>query len=277
MSADAFFRAAERAASLPLLDDAVWIEAWRDIFRPVPSALAALRRLAEDVTPILISNTNTVHWDGVLRVAPELTRLVPLRALSFEVGAAKPEPALFHAALARAGARPSDALYADDRPELVEAARAMGIDGFVVRNPDAFADELQRRGFLAPGSVPLQSLPAQFGGTASPLFVQGLEEFRAGRFFEAHEAWELLWKDSAGDDKLLFQALIQLAAACVHIGRGNAAPGRRLLALAKSKLDQFGDDKAGVDVQSLRREIGSALAEAPEALLRVDLRGRFPI
>jgi glucose-1-phosphatase len=150
MSADAFFRAAERAASLPPLDDAVWIEAWRDIFRPVPSALAALRRLAEDVTPVLISNTNAVHWDGVLRVAPELTRLVPLRALSFEVGAAKPEPALFDAALARVGARPNDTLYADDRPELVEAARAMGIDGFVVRDPDAFADELQRRGFLAP-------------------------------------------------------------------------------------------------------------------------------
>jgi FMN phosphatase YigB (HAD superfamily) len=150
MSADAFFRAAERAASLPLLDAAVWIEAWRDIFRPVPSALAALRHLAEDVTPVLISNTNAMHWDGVLRVAPELTQLVPLRALSFEIGAAKPEPAIFHAALARAGARPTDALYADDRPELVKAALAMGIDGFVVRDPDAFADELQRRGFLAP-------------------------------------------------------------------------------------------------------------------------------
>jgi FMN phosphatase YigB (HAD superfamily) len=150
MSADAFFRAAERSASLPLLDADVWIEAWRDIFRPVPSALAALRRLAEDVTPVLISNTNALHWDGVLRVAPELTQLVPLRALSFEVGAAKPEPALFRAALARAGVQPGDALYADDRPALVEAARAMGIDGFVVGDPDAFADELQRRGFLAP-------------------------------------------------------------------------------------------------------------------------------
>ena len=150
MSADAFFRAAERAASLPLLDADVWIQAWRDIFEPVPSALAALRRIAEDVTPVLISNTNAVHWDGVLRVAPELARLVPLRALSFEVGAAKPEPALFHAALTLAEARPNDALYADDRPEFVEAARAMGIDGFVVRDPDAFADELQRRGFLAP-------------------------------------------------------------------------------------------------------------------------------
>ncbi|MGZ5427557.1 MAG: DUF309 domain-containing protein, partial [Thermoanaerobaculia bacterium] len=102
-------------------------------------------------------------------------------------------------------------------------------------------------------------------------------EFRAGRFFEAHEEWELLWKDSKGDEKLFLQGLIQLAAACVHIGRGNAAPGRRLLALAKTKLDRFGDDQAGIDVKFLRRELGSALAEPPEALLRVDLRGRFPV
>jgi predicted metal-dependent hydrolase len=102
-------------------------------------------------------------------------------------------------------------------------------------------------------------------------------EFRAGRFFEAHEEWELLWKNSKGDDKLFLQGLVQLAAACVHIGRGNAAPGRRLLALAKTKLDRFGDVEAGVDVEFLRREIGSALSEAPEALLRVDLRGRFPV
>lgn len=98
---------------------------------------------------MLISNTNALHWDGVLDVAPELPRLVPLRALSFEVGAAKPEPAHFHAALGRAGARSENAVYADDRPELVDAARTLGIDGFVVTDPDDLASELRDRGFLA--------------------------------------------------------------------------------------------------------------------------------
>ncbi|HEX5855308.1 MAG TPA: hypothetical protein VFZ57_06775 [Thermoanaerobaculia bacterium] len=149
MTAPAFFRAAERAAGLPRLGDDIWIPAWRDIFTPVPSALAALGRLSPDVTPVLISNTNALHWDGVLDVAPELPRLVPLRALSFEVGAAKPEPAHFHAALGRAGARSENAVYADDRPELVDAARTLGIDGFVVTDPDDLASELRDRGFLA--------------------------------------------------------------------------------------------------------------------------------
>ena len=277
MTATAFFRAAERAAGIPRLGDDVWIPAWRDIFTPAPAALSALGRLEPDVVPVLVSNTNALHWEGVLRVAPELPRLVPLRALSFEVGAAKPDPAHFHAALARAGARSEDALYADDRPELVEAARALGIDGFVVTDPDLLASELRDRGFLAPSSVPLHSLPARFGGAASPLFVQGLVEFRAGRFFEAHEGWELLWKNSKGDDKLFLQGLIQLAAACVHIGRGNATPGRHLLALAKIKLDRFGDDEAGVDVRSLRKGIGAALTLPTADLLQANLRSLFPV
>ncbi len=278
MTATAFFRAAERAARIPWLGDDVWIPAWRDIFTPVPAALSALGRLEPDVVPVLVSNTNALHWEGVLRVAPELPRLVPLRALSFEIGAAKPDPAHFHAALARAGARPQDALYADDRPDLVEAARTLGIDGFVVTDPDLLASELQDRGYLVPPSAPPKAPPARLGSAASSrLFESGLEAFRAGRFFEAHEEWELLWKEVEGDDKAFLQGLIQLAAACVHIGRGNAAPATRLLELAKEKLDRFGQEEGGINLRILRREIGAALAEAPDVLLRVDLRSWFPM
>jgi len=197
------------------------------------------------VAPVLVSNTNSLHWEGVLAVLPELPDLVPLRALSFEIGAAKPEAAHFEAALALAGARAQDALYADDRPELVTAARELGIAGFVVADPDELAGELQRRGFLS------RETARPFSGRDSPLFVKGLEEFRAGRYFEAHEEWELLWKDSTGDDKIFLQGLIQLAAARVHLGRGNPAPAARLLALAKEKLDRFEGVQAEIEIDSL--------------------------
>ncbi|MFI5119852.1 MAG: DUF309 domain-containing protein [Thermoanaerobaculia bacterium] len=275
MTATAFFRAAERAAGIPRLSNDVWIPAWRDIFTPVPAALSALSRLEPDVVPVVVSNTNELHWQGVLRVAPQLPRLVPLKALSFEVGAAKPDPAHYQAALARAGARPEGALYADDRPELVEAARRLGIEGFVVTNPDLLASELQERGFLAPSPAPPHTLPARLGSAASPLFGSGLAEFRAGRYFEAHEEWELLWKESKGEDKVFLQGLIQLAAACVHIGRGNAGPGRRLLALAKAKLDRFGDEEGGIDVGFLRKRIETALALPTVELLQANLRDLF--
>jgi putative hydrolase of the HAD superfamily len=148
IDAQTFFRAVERAAGLALVTDAVWVPAWRDIFFRDERALALLGRLSPELTPVLVSNTNPLHWEGVLAVAPELPRLLPLRALSFEVGAAKPDPAHFAAALALAGAAPRDAVFADDRSEMVEAARALGIDAFAVRSSETLERDLRRRGLL---------------------------------------------------------------------------------------------------------------------------------
>jgi predicted metal-dependent hydrolase len=64
---------------------------------------------------------------------------------------------------------------------------------------------------------------------------------------------------SEGDAKIFLQALIQVAAACVHFGRGNGNPGIRLLTLADEKLARFGDRYAEVRVDLLRR--GIALAQ----------------
>ena len=95
-----------------------------------------------------MSNTNALHWEGVLAVVPELPRLLPRRALSFEIGAAKPDPAHFEAALALAGAAPRDAVFADDRAEMVAAARALGIDAFVVESADEPRSRISTRGGL---------------------------------------------------------------------------------------------------------------------------------
>lgn len=150
IGAETFFRAVEAAARLDRVSDGVWIPAWRDIFDRDERALALLARVARGVTPVLISNTNALHWEGVLRVAPELPRLLPLRALSFEVGAAKPDRAHLEAALALAGASPGEAVLADDRAEIVEAARDLGIDGFVVGSADDLERGLHTRNLLGP-------------------------------------------------------------------------------------------------------------------------------
>lgn len=144
-----FFRAVERSAGLPRVPDEVWIPAWRDIFEPDSDALQALRRLRPDVRKVLVSNTNVLHWEGVLRVV-DLGEVVDDFVLSFEVGAAKPEKALFDAALARAGVRPGEALFCDDQPAYVAAARAHGIEAFAVTAPGLFERGLARADLLEP-------------------------------------------------------------------------------------------------------------------------------
>ncbi|MFN7988776.1 MAG: HAD hydrolase-like protein [Thermoanaerobaculia bacterium] len=157
----AFFRACEERAGLPRLPDGLWESAWRDIFHPLPDAIAALARVDRKVRRVLVSNTNELHWEGVLRVFDPRGLLDDV-VLSFRVGAVKPEPAFWEAALAAAGCAAGECLYADDRAELVASAAARGIPGFVVAGPGSFADGLARCGLtgeLSPAAGNSGSLP----------------------------------------------------------------------------------------------------------------------
>src|SRR4051794_6508369 len=48
-------------------------------------------------------------------------------------------------------------------------------------------------------------------GAYDPRYLAGILFFNRGDFFEAHEAWESLWMDTAGPDKTFYQGLIQAA------------------------------------------------------------------
>ena len=159
LTAIEFFRACEARLALSPVPDEIWIAAWRDIFTPLPEAIAALGRVRPGVRRVLVSNTNALHWEGVLSVfRPD--DLLDEVVLSFRVGAAKPEPAFWAAALAAAGCGPAECVYADDRPELVAAASALGIPGFVVDGPASLARGLARFDLLAPSSTASGNSPA---------------------------------------------------------------------------------------------------------------------
>lgn len=93
------------------------------VFEPEPGALAAVRRLeAHGLALCVVSN-----WDCDL---PEHLRALELRlpvVTSAEVGAAKPDPAIFRAALERLGVEPGRALHVGDSPEDEQGARAAGM------------------------------------------------------------------------------------------------------------------------------------------------------
>jgi predicted metal-dependent hydrolase len=65
--------------------------------------------------------------------------------------------------------------------------------------------------------------PEDCGGKTAmnDLFERGMELFNAGRYFDAHEVWEDLWREMHGRDKLLVQALVQSAVALHHASTGN--------------------------------------------------------
>jgi predicted metal-dependent hydrolase len=86
--------------------------------------------------------------------------------------------------------------------------------------------------------------------------------YAAGRYFEAHEAWEEAWRVEGGAVKLLLQGLIQVAAGMVK-GERDARPegSVRLFEAALTRLEPLPEELAGVDLAALRQGVRRA-AEA---------------
>ncbi len=51
--------------------------------------------------------------------------------------------------------------------------------------------------------------------------ARGVALFNAGRFWEAHEALEIVWRATRGPERACWQGLILAAAAMLHRERGN--------------------------------------------------------
>ncbi len=121
-------------------------ELWSSIFLPDPliseDLLAGLRRRYR---LLLLSNTNAIHFDMIRRNYPILRHFHDF-ILSYEVGAMKPDPRIYQAAIDRAGCRPQECFFTDDMPGFVEAARQAGIDAVQFQSAAQIEQELRSRG-----------------------------------------------------------------------------------------------------------------------------------
>lgn len=119
-----------------------------DMFELNWAILPVIAALQRRRVPIgILSNTCEIHWRHLLERGWGILPggFGPL-VLSYEVGASKPEPAIFERAAARAGAAPERIFFCDDLPEHVAAARAAGWDAEVFTSAAILADQLTDRG-----------------------------------------------------------------------------------------------------------------------------------
>jgi len=100
------------------------------------------------------------------------------------------------------------------------------------------------------------------------LLAPGRAAFNRGDFFAAHELWETVWRELAGDDHAVVQGLIQVAAGLHHAQRGRPRPAARLLARGASKLARNTSASATtLPIAALVRDVArlQAALEAPGA------------
>jgi predicted metal-dependent hydrolase len=90
-------------------------------------------------------------------------------------------------------------------------------------------------------------------------FRRGLQDYDGGRYFEAHEAWEVAWRGQPpGADRELLQGLIHVAVALEHHRRGNAIGAAGQLDKARRRLGALGPVARGLDVAAM---VASAATE----------------
>ena len=101
---------------------------WMSIFPPgTILAETMIESLSRRYRLILLSNTNPLHFEA-LDAAYPILRHFHQRVLSYQVGAVKPSPVIYEAAVAAAGCKPSECFFTDDVPAYVDGAREAGID-----------------------------------------------------------------------------------------------------------------------------------------------------
>jgi predicted metal-dependent hydrolase len=91
-------------------------------------------------------------------------------------------------------------------------------------------------------------------------YKAGLEQIRAGRFFEAHEELETAWRAAAPEERDFYQGLVHVAVAWYQAGRGNAVGARRQIEKGLRRLERYEPRHRGIDVAGVREQLRTAQA-----------------
>lgn len=124
---------------------------WNRVLDPTPLVDSSLlESLSKHYRLAVLSNTDPIHV-AELESRFDFFRFFPRRIYSCVVGASKPSPIIFREALRACKVNADNALYIDDIPAYVEAARQLGMDGIVFESAEQLKSELWKRELLAFG------------------------------------------------------------------------------------------------------------------------------
>jgi predicted metal-dependent hydrolase len=104
-------------------------------------------------------------------------------------------------------------------------------------------------------------------------YRRGIRLFNAREFYDAHEVWEDVWRESHGMEKKFLQGLIQAAVALHHRSTGNVVGACSLAERARRNLGGCPAEFGGIAVG----ELIAALGEWRAAVVRGEGGLRCPV
>ncbi len=129
-----------------------FVSIWNEIFFVSKKNLGVYnlaRKLKNNYKVMLLSNINILHHEYIKEKFSLLDSFHNI-VTSYELGISKPDHLIYQKALEILRVQPGDVFYTDDRQELVESARGLGIKGFVFKGLKQLKDDLLGVGISYP-------------------------------------------------------------------------------------------------------------------------------
>ena len=147
ISSGDFFLKVKEALNLRLSYEA-FVPIWNEIFfltdknRKVYSLLNDLR---QDYKTALVTNINILHYEYLKKNFPVFGVFHKVFT-SFELGSVKPSHAIYKKILEELEVLPENTFYTDDRAELIESAKELGMKSFLFKGIEQLKKDLLASG-----------------------------------------------------------------------------------------------------------------------------------
>jgi len=124
-----------------------FMRSWNGIISEKSDVIDLMKRLSSQLRLFALTNTNELHLQHIKANISSLGFFEDWIA-SCDIGYRKPEPQIYHTALQKAGVEPYQAIYVDDRPEMVEGGRSVGLMAIRFESAVQLIDELENLGIV---------------------------------------------------------------------------------------------------------------------------------
>ena len=121
---------------------------WNEIFWVNEGIEKILTRLKPRYPLYVISNTNDLHYEYILKEFPILRHFKEIFP-SHKVGARKPDALIYRKVLKKIKYKPEETVFVDDVPKFVRGARKVGMHAVRFRSNEQLVRDLKKLGIKA--------------------------------------------------------------------------------------------------------------------------------
>jgi hypothetical protein len=89
--------------------------------------------------------------------------------------------------------------------------------------------------------------------------LQGLQRFNQGEFYEAHEDFEAAWRQTPGEEREYYRALLQISGGFFRLSQGNPKGAQKFFQLAAGWLARFPNVFMGMDTFAIQKNLEGIL------------------